>query len=121
VYFNFVTVYLNFGAIYLNFGAIYLNFGAAMYLNFGDKIEIRVFSKAVWGGWVGPPGPPGGLGIGVGKKYSAHQPAAPRPETKGGMHFIFLLYYHPYFCLFVTPVRDRFLGSKWLIRCSPSS
>ena len=24
------------------------------------------------GGWEGPPGPPGGLGIGVGNKYSAH-------------------------------------------------
>ena len=46
---------MNFGAIYLNFGAIYLNFGA--------KIENRVFSKGVGGGWVGPPGPPGGLGI----------------------------------------------------------
>ena len=32
----------------------------------------KVFLKGVGGGWVGPPGPPGGLDIGVGKKYSAH-------------------------------------------------
>jgi len=48
----------------LSFGAIYLNFGAI--------IENRVFSRGVGGGWVGPPGPPGGFGIGVGKKYYAH-------------------------------------------------
>jgi len=53
----FITVYLIFGAIYFIFGA---------------KIENRVFSKGIGGGWVGPPGPPGRLGIGVGEKYSAH-------------------------------------------------
>jgi len=67
--FEFGVKYLSFGAIYLNFVTIYLNFGA-IYLNFGAKIENTVFSKGVGGG--GPPGPPGGLGIGVGKKYSAH-------------------------------------------------
>jgi len=70
-YLNFGATYLSFGAIYLNFDTIYLNVGA-IYLNFGAKIENRVFSKGVGGRWVGPPGPPGGLGIGVGKKYSAH-------------------------------------------------
>jgi len=68
---NFGATYLSFGAIYLTFGAIYLNFGA-IDLEFDTKIEMRVFSKGVGGGWAGPPGPPGGLGIGVGKRYSAH-------------------------------------------------
>ena len=31
-----------------------------------------LFSRGVGGGWVGPPGPYGGFGIGIGKKYSAH-------------------------------------------------
>jgi len=63
--------YLNFGATYLSFGGIYLNLGA-VYANFGAKIENRVFSRGVGGGWVGPSGPPRDFGIGIGKKYSAH-------------------------------------------------
>jgi len=54
---NFVTIYLNFGAIYLNFGA---------------KIENSLFEGWEGRGWLGPSGPPGGLGIGIGKKISAH-------------------------------------------------
>ena len=59
-YLNFGATHLSFGATYLNFVNIYLNFGA-IYLNFGAKIENRVFSKGGGGGWVGPPGPPGGF------------------------------------------------------------
>ena len=69
--FKFGVKYLNFGATYLSLGAIYLKIGA-IYLNFGDKIENRLFSKGVRGREGGPPGPPGGLVIGVWKKYSAH-------------------------------------------------
>ena len=65
-YLNFGATYLSFGATYLNFFIICLNFGA-IYLNSGATIENRVFSKGVGGGGVGPPGPPGGLGIGVWK------------------------------------------------------
>ena len=68
---NFCATYLSFGGTYLNFVTIYLNFGA-IYLNFGAKIENRVFLNGVGGGWVGPPGLPGGLDIGVFKHYSAH-------------------------------------------------
>ena len=71
IYLNFGATYLSFGAVYLNFGARYLNFGAR-YLNFDAKFEIRVYFEWCRGGWVGPPGPPGGFVIGVGKKISAH-------------------------------------------------
>jgi len=82
-YLNFGATFLSFGAIYFNFDTIYLNFGA-IYLIFGTKIENRVFSKGVGrGGWVGPPRPPGGLGIGVGKKYSAHHCVRLREASRG--------------------------------------
>ena len=59
-YLNFGATYLSFGAMYLNFGATYLNFGA-VYLNFGDE-NIGIESvRRMGGGWVGPPGPPGGF------------------------------------------------------------
>jgi len=50
--------------MYLSFGAIFLNFGA--------KNWKKSLFEECGGGWVGPPGPPGGFVIGVGKKYSAH-------------------------------------------------
>jgi len=55
---------LNFGAIYLDFGAIYLNVGA--------KIRQQGLFEGYRRGWVGPPGPPEGFVIGVGKKSSAY-------------------------------------------------
>ena len=65
-YLNFGAAYLSLGATYLNYVTVFWNFGA-IYLNFGAKIENRVFSKGVGGVWVGSPGPPGGLEVGVGK------------------------------------------------------
>ena len=62
-YLNFGATYLSFGAMYLNFVTVYLNFGT-IYLNVGATIEYSVFSKGMGGGWVGPPGPQGGLDIG---------------------------------------------------------
>ena len=68
---NFGVTYWSFGATYLNFDTLYLNFGVIS-LNFGTAIENRVFFKCVGEGCLGLPGHPGGLGIGVGKKYSAY-------------------------------------------------
>ena len=71
------------------------------------KIENRVVKKGMGGGWLGPLGPLGGLGIGVGKKYSAHplEPTQLTPMKERNK----------------KQTRDRFLGPKWLIGCSPST
>jgi len=50
--------------MYLNFDAIYLNFGA--------KFFEYILFEGCGGDWVGPSGPPGGLDIRAGEKFSAH-------------------------------------------------